>query len=97
MEGAVSERRKTSAAAYRSDEDRQAYISASRRALSVIAKAKAEARQATCSRLSRSNLTLYLCTLSFVLSLAPLPHLPLLLTSPTALLPRSLLPPSPIT
>ena len=34
-------RRKAFAAAYRSDEDRQAYISASRRASSVIAKAKA--------------------------------------------------------
>ena len=49
---AVGERRKTFAAAHRSDEDRQAYISASRRATSVIAKAKAEARQATCSSLS---------------------------------------------
>ena len=42
VEGAISERRKAFAAAYRSDEDRQAYISDSRRALSVIAKAKAE-------------------------------------------------------
>ena len=56
MEGAISERRKAFAAAHRSDEDRQAYISASRRASSVIAKAKAEAWQATCSSLSpRSN------------------------------------------
>ena len=39
-----------------SDEDRQAYISASRRASSVIAKAKAEAWQTTCSSLSpKSN------------------------------------------
>ena len=54
VEGAVSERRKAFAAAHRSDEDRQAYISASRRALSVIA--KAEAWQTTCSTLSpRSN------------------------------------------
>ena len=53
---AVSERRKTFAAAHRSDEDRQAYISAFRRASSVIAKAKAEAWQTTCSSLSpRSN------------------------------------------
>ena len=53
---AVSERRKAFAAAHRSDEDRQAYISASRRASSVIAKAKAEAWQTTCSSLSpRSN------------------------------------------
>ena len=43
VEGAVSERRKAFATAHRSDEDRQAYISASRRASSVIAKAKAEA------------------------------------------------------
>ena len=49
MESAVNERRKAFAAAHRSDEDRQAYISASRRASSVIAKAKAEALQTTCS------------------------------------------------
>ena len=56
MEQAVSERRKAFAAAHRSDEDRQAYISASRRAASVIAKAKAEAWQTTCSSLSpKSN------------------------------------------
>ena len=56
MEGAVSERCKPFAAAHRSDEDRQAYISASRRASSVIAKAKAEAWQTTCSSLSpKSN------------------------------------------
>ena len=56
VEQAVSERRKAFAAAHRSDEDRQAYISASRRASSVIAKAKAEAWQTTCSSLSpRSN------------------------------------------
>ena len=56
VEEAVSERRKAFAAAYRSDEDRQAYISASRRASSVIAKAKTEAWQTTCSSLSpKSN------------------------------------------
>ena len=55
MEGAVSERRKAFAAAYRSDKDRQTYISLSRRASSVIAKAKAEAWQTTCSFLSKSN------------------------------------------
>ena len=56
MEQAVSERRKAFAAAHRSDEDHQAYISATRRASSVIAKAKAEAWQTTCSSLSpRSN------------------------------------------
>ena len=57
VESAVSKRRKAFAAAHRSDEDRQAYISASRRASSVIAKAKKEAWQTTCSSLSpKSNL-----------------------------------------
>ena len=51
-EEAVSERRKALAAANKSDEDRQAYISASRRASLVTAKAKAEAWQTTCSSLS---------------------------------------------
>ena len=56
VEEAVSERRKAFATAHRSDEDRQAYISASRRALSVISKAKAEAWQTTCTSLSpKSN------------------------------------------
>ena len=50
VESAVWERRKAFAAAHRSDEDRQAYISASRRSSSVIA--KAEAWQTTCSSLS---------------------------------------------
>ena len=55
MEEAVSERRKAFTAAHRSDGDCQAYISASRRALSVIA--KAEVWQTTCSSLSpKSNL-----------------------------------------
>ena len=52
MEEAVSEKRKAFAALLRSDEDRQAYISACRHASSVITKAKAEAWQATCSSLS---------------------------------------------
>ena len=56
VEEAVSERCKAFAAAHRSDEDRQAYISASRRASSIIAKAKTEAWQTTCSFLSpKSN------------------------------------------
>ena len=56
VESVISERHKAFTAAHKSDEDRQAYISASRRALSVIAKAKAEAWQTTCSSLSpRSN------------------------------------------
>ena len=54
VESADSERRKAFAAPHRSDEDRQAYISTSRRASSVIA--KAEAWQMTCFSLSlRSN------------------------------------------
>ena len=54
VEEAVGERRKAFATAHRSDEDRQAYISASRRASSVIA--KAEAWQTTCTSLSpKSN------------------------------------------
>ena len=55
VESAVSERRKAFATAHRSDEDRRAYISASRRALSVIAKAKAEAWQTTCSSFSSKS------------------------------------------
>ena len=56
MEQAVSERRKAFAAAHRSNGDRQAYITASRRASSVITKANAEAWQTTCSSLSpKSN------------------------------------------
>ena len=56
VESAVSERRKAFAAAHGSDEDRQAYISASRRASSVIAKAKTETWQTTCSLLlAKSN------------------------------------------
>ena len=56
MEDTVSERRKAFAAAHRSDDDRQAYISASRSASPVIAKGKAEAWQTTCSSLSpKSN------------------------------------------
>ena len=56
VEEAVSERREAFAAAHRSDEDRQAYISASRCASSVNAKAKAEAWQTTCSSFSpKSN------------------------------------------
>ena len=43
VEDVISKRRKTFAAAHRSTEDRQAYISASQRASSVIAKAKTEA------------------------------------------------------
>ena len=52
VEEAVGERRRAFATAHRSAEDRQAYISASRRASSVIAKAKAEAWQTTCTSFS---------------------------------------------
>ena len=52
VEDAVSESCKVFAADHRSDEHRQACISASRRALSVIAKARAEAWRATYSSLS---------------------------------------------
>ena len=56
VESAVSERRRAFAAAHRSDEDCQAYISASRGASSVIVKAKAETWPATGSSLSpKSN------------------------------------------
>ena len=56
MEEAVSERRKAFVVAHRSDEDRQAYASASQRATLVIAKAKAEAWQTICSSFSpKSN------------------------------------------
>ena len=56
VEGAISERCKAFAATHRSDEDRPAYISASRCASSVIIKAKTEAWQMTCSSFSlKSN------------------------------------------
>ena len=96
VESAFGERRKAFAAAQRSDEDRQAYISACRRASSVIAKAKTEAWQTTCSSLSsKSNPQLY--TLFFTLSLALFPRVLPLLTSPTVLLPGNRLRSLPIT
>ena len=56
VEGVVSKGRQAFASAHRSDEDRQAYISTSRRASSVIAKAKAETCQTICFSLSpKSN------------------------------------------
>ena len=56
VESTVSERRKAFAAAHRSDEDRQASISASRGTSSAFTKAKAEAWQTTCTSLSpKSN------------------------------------------
>ena len=87
VEQAVSERRRDFAAAHRRDEDRQAYISASRRASSVIAKAKTEAWQKNCSSLSPKSNPKSVHSLFFALSLALLPRLPPLLTFPTVLLP----------
>ena len=55
VESAVNERRKAYAVVHRSDEDCQAYISTSRRASSVIAKAKAEIWETTCSSLSSKS------------------------------------------
>ena len=56
VEEAISGRHKAFAAAHKSDEDHQAYISASWHASSVIAKAKNETWQATCSSLApKSN------------------------------------------
>ena len=67
MEDTVSERRKAFGVAHRSDEDRQADITASRCASSVIAKAKAEAWQMTCSSLSpKSNLKAMNSLLRFI-------------------------------
>ena len=63
VEGADSKRRKAFAAAHRSDADRQTYISASRRASSVIAKAKVEAWQTTCSSLSPKSNPKTVCSL----------------------------------
>ena len=64
VEEAISERPKTFAAAHKSDEDRQAYISASRCASSVIAKAKAEAWQTTCSSFSPKSVHSFLCSIA---------------------------------
>ena len=61
MEEAVSARRKAFAVAHRSDEDRQAYISTSQRASSVIDKAKAW--QTTCSSLLPKSNPKTLCSL----------------------------------
>ena len=56
VEQAVGERRRAFATAHRSDENRQAYISDSRRASSVVAGAGAEAWRVACASLSpKSN------------------------------------------
>ena len=86
VEGAVSERCKAFAAAHRSDEDRQACITAFRRTSLVFVKAKVEVWQKTCSSLSpNSNPKLY--TLFFALSLALLRRLSPLLIFLLVLLP----------
>ena len=86
MEDAVSERSKVFATAHRSDEDRQAYISASRRASSVIAKAW----QTTCFfLLPKSNPLTEYSLLFFALSLALLLGLRPLLIFQTVLLARN--------
>ena len=96
MESAVSKRRKAFAAPHRSDEDCQAYISASQRALSVIAKTKAEAWQMTCSSLSpKSNPK---SVHSLLRSIAGSPSSSSYsLISPTALLPGNRLRSMPLT
>ena len=96
VESAVSVRCKAFAAAHRNGEDCQAYISASRRTFSVIAKAKMRHGRRL-ALLFHLNLTSNLYTLFFAISLALLPHLPPLLTSPTALLPGNRLQSRPLT
>ena len=96
VEDAVSERRKAFAAVHRSDEDRRAFIFASRRASSVIAKARLRhGRQL--ALLFHSNQTRKLYTLFSALSLALLPRLPPLLISLTVLLPGNRLQSTPLT
>ena len=79
VENAVGEMRKAFAAPYRSDDDGQAYISASQHTSPVIV--RVETWQATYSSLL--NLCI-LCVLPLILH-----HLPSLLTFPTVLLLRS--------
>ena len=83
VEQAVGERRKAFATAHRSDEDRQAYISASHQS-SPRPRLRHGRRPALLFHL---NLILNLCTLFFALLLALLPRLPPLPTFLTVLLP----------
>ena len=77
MESAVSERCKAFTAAYTSDEDRQSYISASRCALSVIAKATCGAWQTSCSSLSPKSIYSLLCSVAgSSSSSSPFPNFP---------------------
>ena len=96
VESAVNERCKAFAAAHKSDEDRQAYISASRRASSVIAKSRLRHGRRL-AFLFHPNLTLNVYTLFFALSLALLPRLLPHLTSPIVLLPGNRLWSMPLT
>ena len=80
----------------RSDKDRQAYISASRRASSVITKAKAGAWQTTCSSLSPKSNPKTVC--SFFRSIAGFPSSsPPVLIFPIVLLPGNRLRSTPLT
>ena len=81
VEGVVSERGKAFAAAHISDEDRLAYISDSRRAAFIIAKAKVRHGRRLAFP-SCPNLTLNLSTFFFALSLALLPPYLTFLTVP---------------
>ena len=96
VEDPVSERRKTFTDAHRSDEYRQPYISASRRALMSLPRPRLRHGRRL-ALLSRPNQTLNLYTFSFALLLALLPHLPPLLTSLTVPLLKRWLRSSPIT
>ena len=84
VEEAVSKRRKAFASVYRSDEYRQAYISAFQHASSTIGKARTW--QAACSSLCPKSNPKSVCSF-FVLSLAILPPLPPLLNFPLVPLP----------
>ena len=95
MEDAVSERRKAFAAAHRSDEGCQAYISPLPDVLHLPSPRPRLRHGRRRALLSLLNLTLNLHTHFFALSLALLTHLPLLLTSPTVLLPWNRLRSSP--
>ena len=82
VEEAVSERRNVFAAAHRSDEDCQAYISAFQHASSVVAKANAKAWQTTCSSPSpkfnpESVYSLLVLLLAFLSPLETSPTVPL--------------------
>ena len=87
MEGTITERHKAFAATHRSDEDHQAYISAFRRASSVIAKAKLR-HDRQLVLLFHSNQTEKMYTLIFALSQALLPRFPPLLISQTVFFSR---------